>query len=56
MRESVRDFVELVLRTDKWDTFAKNISYVQVDLEVPEDYLRLKQWLEHFEGSSGGIR
>ena len=54
--EGVRDFCGLGFRTGEWYTFAKNIYYVQGDLEVLDDYLRLKLWLERFEGSSGGNR
>lgn len=56
MGEGVREFGELASRTGEWDMFARNISYVRGDLETPEDYVRLKQWLDHSEGSAGGNR
>ena len=53
MGESVKEFGGLALRTGEWDMFAENISYVRGDLETPEDYVRLKQWLDHSEGGGG---
>ena len=52
----VMEFGGLASRIGEWDMFAKSISYVQGDLETPEDYVRLKQWLDHSEGGSGGNR
>ena len=40
---------DLAVRTDEWDAFAKNLSYVRGDLELPEDYLRLSQHLAAME-------
>ena len=56
MGDSVREFGQLAPRTDEWATFARNISYVQGDLETHEDYVRLKHSLEDSEGSGGGHR
>ena len=56
MGEGVQEFGQLAGRTGEWDTFAKNITYFQGDLETPDDYVRLKRTLEDSEGSGGGHR
>jgi glucose-6-phosphate 1-dehydrogenase len=56
MGDGVKELGELASHTGEWDMFARNISYVQGDLETPEDYVRLNQWLNHSEGSGGGNR
>ena len=54
MGDGVREFGQLALRTGEWAKFARNISYVQGDLDTHEDYVRLKHSLEDSEGSGGG--
>ena len=49
MGDSVREFGDLAVRTDEWSAFARNIFYVSGDLEVPEDYFRLKNRLDQLE-------
>ncbi len=56
MGDGVREFGQLALRTGEWAAFARNISYVQGDLDTHEDYVRLKHSLEDSEGSGGGHR
>ena len=53
MGRSVREFGELVIRTDEWTNFARNLYFVRGDIDVPEDYLRLKQRLHELEGNNG---
>ncbi len=53
MGDGVREFGQLALRTGEWAAFARNISYVQGDLDTHEDYVRLKDSLKDFEGSGG---
>ena len=49
MRSSVREFGSLAQRTGEWADFAKTIFYVPGNLDVPEDYARLKSRLEELE-------
>jgi len=56
MGDGVREFGQLALRTDEWDAFARNIFYVQGDLDTHEDYVRLRHSLEDSEGSGGAHR
>ncbi len=56
MGDGVREFGQLSLRTEEWAEFAGNIFYVQGDLNSHEDYVRLKDSLEDFEGSGSAHR
>ena len=54
--DGVREFGQLAPRTGEWATFARNISYVQGDLDTLQDYVRLKDSLEDSEGTVGAHR
>ena len=54
MGAGVREFGQLALRTGEWAAFARNIFYVQGDLDAPESYGGLKERLEKMEGGDGG--
>ncbi|MCH8347972.1 MAG: glucose-6-phosphate dehydrogenase [Proteobacteria bacterium] len=54
MGDGVREFADLAVRTDEWDAFAKSLSYVQGDLEQPEDFLRLGRHLAAVEAGGTG--
>lgn len=56
MGEGVKEFGGLASRIGEWDMFTESISYIEGDLEIPGDYVRLKQWLDHSEGGRGGNR
>ena len=53
MGRSVREFGELAVRTDEWTSFARNLYFVRGDIDVPQDYLRLKQRIQGLEGNNG---
>ena len=53
MGEGVREFGDLATRTGEWSIFARNIFYVQGDVGVPEDFVRLRSRLEELEASGG---
>ena len=50
MWQGTRELGELAARKDEWETFARSISYLRGDLNVPEDFARLKKRLEEMEG------
>ena len=52
MRDMVQEFGDLAVRSDEWSMFAQNLFYVQANMDVPEDYLRLKQRLDQIDGGS----
>ena len=52
MRDGVREFSDLALRSNEWSMFAQNLFYVQGNIDAPEDYLRLKQRLDELDGGS----
>ena len=55
MGDGVREFADLAVRTDEWEAFAKNLSYVQGEMERPEAFIRLSQLLATLEaGEIGG--
>ena len=53
MGDSVREFGDLAVRTEEWTMFARNLFYSRGDIDVPEDYARLKARLEELEGGDG---
>ena len=52
MGDAVREFADLAVRSDEWSMFAQSLFYVQGNMEVPEDYLRLKQRLDQIDGGA----
>ena len=52
MRDMVQEFGDLAVRSDEWSLFAQNLFYVQGNMDVPEDYLKLKQRLDQIDGGS----
>ena len=53
MGSGVREFGQLAARTGEWAIFARNLFYVQGDMGVPEDYVRLRNRLEELERPAG---
>jgi len=53
MGNGVREFGELAVRTDEWSMFARNLFYVRGDVDVPEDFVRLRSRLEELEAPGG---
>ena len=53
MGNGVREFGELAAQTDERSMFAQKLFFVRGDMDVPEDYARLRTRLEELEGSGG---
>ena len=52
MWDGVRELGELAVRRDEWSAFAKNLSYVQGDLAIPEDCAKLGEALAAMESDT----
>jgi glucose-6-phosphate 1-dehydrogenase len=48
-REGMQEFADLAVREKEWTAFARNLHYVGGDLGVPDDFIRLAQFLDDME-------
>ena len=53
MWDGVQEFGDLAVRRDDWAIFARQLFYVGGNLDIPEDFIRLRQRLQEMEGSDG---
>ena len=55
MGEGVREFAGLAPLTSEWAAFARNVFYVQGELDSPESYVGLRRRLEGLEIRGGSV-
>jgi len=50
LEEGLKEFSPDTYQKEIWDEFKNQLSYIPSDLTVPEDYLRVKDYLDELEG------